>query len=83
MTHIERFDQKNVNIAKTIYEPQVRVYKDGNKLMCELKNLFSDIDMYYTLNNTYPVTFGNKYEGPFELPKGDYSLRVQSFKNGK
>lgn len=83
VTHIERFDQKNVNIAKTIYEPQVRVYKDGNKLMCELKNLFSDIDMYYTLNNTYPVTFGNKYEGPFELPKGDYSLRVQSFKNGK
>ncbi len=82
-SHFTRFDQKGINIAKTIYEPEVRVYKEGRKLMCELKNPFSDIEMHYTINNTYPVTFGKKYEGPFELPAGNYSLRVQSFRNGK
>ncbi len=51
--------------------------------MCELKNPFSDIEMYYTIDNTYPVTFGKKYEEPFELPAGDFSLRVQSFRDGK
>ncbi len=82
-SHFKRFDQKGINVAKTIYEPEVRVYKEGRKLMCELKNPFSDIDMYYTIDNTYPVSFGLKYEGPFELPAGNYSLRVQSFRNGQ
>lgn len=82
-THFTRFDQKGISVAKTIYEPEVRVYKEGRKLMCELKNPFSDIEMYYTIDNTYPITFGKKYEEPFELPAGDFSLRVQSFRNGK
>ena len=82
-SHFKRFDQKGINIAKTIYEPKVKVYKEGRKLMCKLSTPFSDIDMFYTIDNTYPVTFGKKYEGPFELPAGDYSLRVRSFRNGK
>jgi len=82
-SHFIRFDQKGINIAKTIHEPEVKVYKEGRKLMCELNNPFSDIEMYYTIDNTYPVTFGKKYEEPFELPAGDFSLRVQSFRDGK
>ena len=81
--HIKRFEEQDLNIAKTIYEPKIRVYKEGKKLMCELKNDFEDIDMYYTVNNTYPVKFGTKYSAPFEIPEGDLSLRVQSFRNGK
>jgi hexosaminidase len=81
--HFNRFDEMEINIAKTIYEPHVKVYKEGNKLMCALKNDFEDIEMYYTIDNTYPVKFGNKYTEPFEVPKGDLSLRVQSFRNGQ
>ncbi len=81
--HFKRFDEMEINIAKTIYEPHVKVYKEGNKLMCALKNDFDDIEMYYTIDNTYPVKFGEKYTGPFEIPKGDLSLRVQSFRNGQ
>ncbi|WKK65317.1 beta-N-acetylhexosaminidase [Lutimonas zeaxanthinifaciens] len=81
--HLDRFDEKNINVARTIYEPEVKVYKDGNKLMCELKNHFSDIEMYYTIDNTYPVSFGKKYEGPFQIPAGNLKLRVQSFRNGE
>lgn len=81
--HFKRFDEMEVNIAKTIYEPHVKVYKQGNKLMCALKNDFEDIEMYYTIDNTYPVKFGKKYTEPFELPQGDLSLRVQSFRNGQ
>ena len=82
-SHFERFDERKINIAKTIYEPEVHVYKEGRKLMCKLTNSFSDIDMHYTIDNTYPVSFGIKYEEPFELPAGNYSLRVQSFRNGE
>ena len=81
--HLDRFDAKNIKVARTIYEPEVKVYKEGNKLMCELKNSFSDIEMYYTIDNTYPVNFGKKYEGPFQIPAGNLKLRVQSFRNGE
>jgi hexosaminidase len=81
--HLKRFDDQDLNVAKTIYEPKIRVYKEGKKLMCELKNDYSDIEMHYTLNNTYPVKFGTKYTAPFEIPEGDLSLRVQSFRNGE
>ena len=80
--HFSRFDQQDINVAKTIYEPEVRVYNEGRKLMCELKNPFEDIDMYYTIDNTYPIKFGKKYEGPFEIPAGNLSLRTQSFREG-
>jgi len=81
--HFKRFDEQGVNVSKTIYEPNISVYKEGRKLMCEMKTPFSDIEMYYTINNTYPIEFGKKYEGPIEIPAGDYSLRVQSFRNGQ
>ena len=82
-SHFERFDQAGRNIAKTIYEPEVKVKMEGKKLMCTLKNPFDDIEMHYTVDNTYPVTFGNTYTEPFEVPEGDLKLRVQSFRNGE
>ncbi len=82
-SHFERFDEKKISVAKTIYEPEVRVYKNGRKLMCALKNPFEDIEMLYTIDNTYPIATGIKYEAPFELPPGVYSLRAQSFRNGE
>ncbi len=81
--HFNRFDQAGLNIAKTIYEPEVKLKMDSKKLMCTLKTPFEDIEMYYTIDNTYPVTFGTKYTEPFEVPEGDLKLRVQSFRNGE
>lgn len=81
--HFKRFDEQGVSISKTIYEPAIRVYKEGRKLMCALKTPYSDIEMYYTINNTYPIETGIKYTVPFEIPAGDLSLRVQSFRNGQ
>jgi hexosaminidase len=81
--HFKRFDAQGLNVAKTIYEPEIRVYKEGKKMMCELKNPFADIEMYYTIDNTYPIEFGKKYTAPFEVPAGNLSLRVQSFRDGQ
>ena len=74
---------RQVSVAKTIYEPEIHVYNEGRKLMCELRNPYEDIEMIYTIDNTYPIETGIKYEGPFEIPAGDLSLRTQSFRNGK
>jgi hexosaminidase len=81
--HFKRFDDAKINISKSVYDPIVHVYMENNVLMCELKNSIPNTEIYYTIDNTYPVQFGVKYETPFEIPKGDLSLRTQTFRDNK
>jgi len=81
--HFDRFDQAGRNIAKTIYEPKVKVKMEGGKLMCTLDKSFDDIEMRYTIDNTYPVGLGQTYSDTFEVPQGDLKLRAQSYRDGQ
>jgi len=81
--HFTRFDDADISVSKAVYDPIVRVYTQNGKLMCTLENPFEDVEIFYTIDNTYPVEFGNKYAGPFEIPEGDLSLRTRSFRGGE
>ena len=82
-THFNKFDTSNINISKAVYDPIITVSIDDNKLICELQNSIPNTEIYYTIDNTYPVQFGQKYTGPFEIPEGNLSLRTQTFRNNK
>ncbi len=81
--HFEYFDKSNTNICKAVYEPTVKVYKQDGKLMCSLTNSIPDAEIYYSIDNTYPVKFAVKYEKAFEIPQGRLNLRTQCYRNGK
>ena len=81
--HFSRFDAAKTNISKAVFDPIVTVYKDIDKLMCELRNSVPNTEIYYTIDNTYPVQFGQKYTGSFEIPAGNLSLRTQTIRNGR
>jgi len=81
--HFSRFEATNTNISKAVLDPIVSVYKEKGKLMCKLENNAPNTIIYYTIDNTYPIKFGLKYSGPFEVPNGDLSLRTQTFRNDK
>ena len=81
--HFDRFDKTGTNISKAVYDPEVKVYKKDGKLMCELSNAVPGTEVWYTINNTYPVKFGTKYTEPFEIPEGLLDLRTQTLRNGK
>ncbi len=83
MAHFDLFDASKTNISKAVLDPIVNVYRENDKLMCELKNSLPNSEIYYTINNTYPVQFGVKYTQPFEIPVGDLKLRTQTFINGE
>lgn len=80
--HFLRFEAHNLNICKAVYEPIVTVYKENGKVMCKLENNVPGVEIYYSVNNTYPVNFATKYSGPFEIPVGNLKLRTQCFKGG-
>ena len=74
---------ENINISKAVYEPIVYAYTINGQLFCLLKNSIPNSDIYFTIDNTYPVNFGLKYKEPIFIPNGDFSLRTQTFINGK
>ena len=80
--HFKRFDASHASISKAVYEPEVSLEVKDSRLICELKNPVPGTEIYYTVDNTYPVQFGNKYSGPFEIPEGELSLRTRTFRNG-
>ncbi len=81
--HFDRFETENTNICKAVLDPIVHVYKEKDKLMCELKNAIPNSTIQYSIDNTYPVQFGTTYTKPFEIPEGDLKLRTQTFVDGK
>ncbi len=81
--HFHKFDASNTNISKAVYDPIVHVYIENDTLYCELKNSIPNSEIYYTIDNTYPVQFGEKYTEPFEIPEGNLSLRTQTFRDNK
>ena len=81
--HFIRFEAANENIAQAVYEPAISVSKKGDKLICQLENSVPNTEIYYSIDNTYPVKFAQKYTGEFEVPEGNLSLRTQTYRNGK
>ena len=81
--HFDRFEAMNTNISRAVLDPIVRTYTEDGKMMCKLSNNASNTEIYYTIDNTYPVKYGIKYTAPFEVPKGNLSLHTQTFRDGK
>lgn len=81
--HFTRFDASKTNISKAIYDPIVTVTKDGEKLMVTLQSEISNSEIFYTIDNTYPVNYGTKYTNTFEVPEGELNLRTQLYRNGQ
>ncbi len=82
-SHFSRFDAAKINISKAVYEPIINVKKEGEKIMVELTNNVPNTEIYYSIDNTYPVNYAKKYLGIFEVPKGNLSLRTQSFRSAQ
>jgi len=81
--HFTRFDGENTNISKAVFDPKITVYLENEKLMCKLDNSIPNTEIFYTIDNSYPVKFGKKYLEPFEIPKGNLDLHTQTLRDGK
>jgi hexosaminidase len=82
-THFNRFETAGKPISKSVYDPIVSVKKQDGKMMCTLSNDLSNVDIYYTIDGTFPAQYSTKYTQPFEIPKGDITFRAVSYRNGK
>lgn len=82
-THFYRFETAGKPISKAVYDPIVSVKKQDGKMMCTLSNDLSNVDIYYSIDGTFPAQYSTKSTQPFEIPKGDITFRAVSYRNGK
>ncbi len=80
--HFYRFEATNTNISRAVFDPKITVYMVNEKLMCKLENAVPNTEIYYTIDNSYPVKFGQNYTEPFEIPEGNLDLNTQTFREG-
>lgn len=76
----ERFDLAGINYARAMYDPIISVKKNNKgKMVIELSAEAPDIDFYYTLDNTIPNYYYEKYKAPIVLPDGTDMIRITSY----
>lgn len=82
--HFKRFDQASTNYSPSLYDPiiTVRKNKDG-LLMIDLKTEVEGLDLYYTVDNSVPNQYHNKYKEPLVFPQGADMFKVIAYRDGK
>ena len=83
-TQFARFDQAGINYAPSLYDPIITVTKNGKgNLVVELETEANNLNVYYSLDNTIPNHYDEKYNGPITLPEGTDMIRLASFRGKK
>ncbi|MES2673858.1 MAG: beta-N-acetylhexosaminidase [Pseudomonadota bacterium] len=83
ISHIDIFEFRKLNVCRALYEPKIITHLHDGTLAISLEMDVPDIEVFYTIDNTYPPKFGCRYTDPFLIHYGDLHLRVQSYKQGK
>jgi hexosaminidase len=80
----ERFDMAEVNYSRSAFNPILKPKRtEEDKMLLEIKTEINGLDIFYTLDNTFPDAFTSKYTQPIELPKGTDWVKVITYRNGK
>jgi hexosaminidase len=83
-SHFERFDLHGIDIARSAYEPSVRIdTRDRGITRIHLSTEMPGVDLYYSCDGSTPDAYSARYSGPFDLPVGAERLRVAPYRDGK
>jgi hexosaminidase len=79
-----RLDADSVKYARSMYDPDIAVtLNTDSTLRITLSKELNNIDLYYSVDNSFPDNFYPKYDEPFNMPKDAAMLRVISYREGK
>ncbi|MFD2569889.1 beta-N-acetylhexosaminidase [Spirosoma soli] len=82
-TQFERADLAGINYARSAYDPIVTTTLKGNKLVASMDTEIPGLDVFYTIDDSVPGRYANKYGTPIEIPEGPITLRVITYRAGK
>lgn len=80
---MERADIANINYARSAYDAITKTTLKDKVLTAEITTEINGLDIYYTLNETLPDRFSSKYTAPIQIPEGNVTLKVITYRNSK
>jgi len=79
--HFARFDVAERKYGRGVYDPIFAVSRGADSLYSvTLDKEVADLDIYYTVDNSFPDRFSEKYTGPIVMPKDAAMLRVITYR---
>jgi hexosaminidase len=78
--HFPRLEAAETAHARAVYDPIFKVEKTAKGLQVTLDKEIADLDLYYSVDNSFPDHFYPKYTGPILMPKDAAMLRVISYR---
>lgn len=81
--HFYRFDAYETAISRAMYDPIITAKKEGENLVVSIASDLPNVDLYYTIDNTFPDKFTTKYDVPIVIPEGDVTLKAVAYRNGR
>ncbi|HUQ96427.1 MAG TPA: family 20 glycosylhydrolase [Chitinophagaceae bacterium] len=80
-SQFERLDAREVKYAKALYDPMFTVTRNADSsFKITLDKEVEDLDLYYTIDNSFPDRFSTKYTEPITVPSEAAMLRVISYR---
>ncbi|MEZ0610227.1 beta-N-acetylhexosaminidase [Fibrella sp. WM1] len=80
---MRRADAAGVNYARAAYDPIVSTSIADNKLTLMLDAEVPGTDIFYSLDDTVPGRYSQRYSQPIAVPEGDVTLRAVTYRNGQ
>lgn len=81
--HFERADVANIRYSRAMYDAIIKVQAKNDKIYISMDSEVPDLEIYYTTDETMPDNFSPKYINEFELPAGQVTLRVITYRQAK
>jgi hexosaminidase len=82
--HFERADISGMNYARSVFDAVVTAKIEEGKVIASISTEVNGLNIYYTLDETFPDKYTPQYKAPLEIPEGnDVTLKVITYRDGK
>lgn len=81
--HFVRADRADINYARSMYNAIITPYKENDTMYIDITTEITDLEIYYTFDNTTPDRFSPRYTAPLTIPKDATWLQVVTCRDGK
>ena len=79
-SHFQRLDAAETKYSRAVYDPVFTIARNGDAVQVALDKEVADLDIYYTVDNSFPDRYSQKYTGPIVMPKDAAMLRVITYR---
>ena len=81
--HFNRFDFAETKYSRAMYDPIIRVKKEGENYLVELTPEIEGLDIYTSFDNSEPDRFYPKYLSRQFIPKDAGQMKITTYKGTK